>query len=59
MQKKARYKIYAMKSPKEGFEQKIKLLIEVNHTLNTRYNSAVGRKIVFTYSLNEEKGLQE
>ena len=48
-----------MKAPKEGFEQKIKLVIKINHTLSTRENFAAGRTIVCTYSLNEEKGLQE
>ena len=48
-----------MKISKEGFEQKITFKIKVNHTLNTNSNAEVGRKIICTYYLNEEKCLQE
>ena len=48
-----------MKKPKEGFEQKIEFLIKGNRTLNNRNNYVVGRKIICTYYLDEEKGLQE
>ena len=47
-----------MKHFKEGFEQNISFEIKGNSTLNTRNNSAVGRTITCTHSLNEEKGLQ-
>ena len=46
------------KKPKEGFEKK-SFEIKGNHDLNTRKRFVFGRAIICTYSLNEEKGLQE
>ena len=48
-----------MKNPEEIFEKKIAFVIKGNHTRNTRNNAAIGREIICTYYLNEEKGLQE
>ena len=48
-----------MKNPKEGFEQNISFEIKFNNTLDTRKKYAVGRKTIYTYYLNEEKGLKE
>ena len=47
-----------MKNYKGGFEQNITIEIKGNYNLNTKKNSALVRKIMFTYSLNDEKFLQ-
>ena len=47
-----------MKYPKGGFEQNISFEIKGNHAVITRKNSAVGRKIICTYSFNEEEFFQ-
>ena len=39
--------------------KKIIFVIKINHTLNTRNNFAVGRTIICTNYLNEDKGMQE
>ena len=47
-----------MEDSKEGFEQNIALIIKGIHNFNTRKNSVFGKKILCTYSLNEQKGLK-
>ena len=48
-----------MKNTKEVYEQNILFEIKGNNTLNTRNNYLVGRTTINTYSLDEDKGLQE
>ena len=48
-----------MKNPKEGFEQNISFEIKFNNIPDSRTNSSVGRKTIYNYYFNEEKGLQE
>ena len=48
-----------MKIPEEGFEENIIFEIKYIHTLNNWNNATFGRTIIRTYSLNEEKCMQE
>ena len=52
-------KIYSTKKTEGGFQLGTTFIIQDNHTINTMNTSTIDRTIIFTYTLNEVKGIQD